>query len=113
MLAGTMAPPKAHRIGKEASRGVESSPLTTSLFISNPTNRKKIAINPSFIQSAAVYFKCIDAVSKPRSVFNTFSKETPKGELANINENKTQINSRIPALEGEENKFFTIFSITA
>ena len=50
MDAGAITPPIAARMGKEAFLMDESSPSTISRLISRPTNRKKMAIKPSFIQ---------------------------------------------------------------
>ena len=49
--AGTIIPPKAANMGMAAFFGEESSPSTISRLISKPTNRKKIAINPSLIHN--------------------------------------------------------------
>src|SRR5690606_7097566 len=102
----------AQNIGRRACRRVDNSPLTSSRFISNPTKRKKIAIRPSFIQSAVVYRKCIEAVSNPSGVFSIFSNAPPSGELEIVKEISTHTNRIIPPLVGESVNFLRIFSIS-
>ena len=48
--AGNAIPPTAASMGKIATLMLESSPTSTSRFISSPMMKKKIAIKPSFIQ---------------------------------------------------------------
>src|SRR5919109_2362841 len=50
MAAGTAIPPSAPRTGSMAVLLSLSSPRTTSLLISRPTTKKKIAMSPSLIQ---------------------------------------------------------------
>jgi len=50
-MTGTSIPPHAATKGKEALRKEESSPTSSSRFISNPTARKKTVIRQSFINS--------------------------------------------------------------
>ena len=52
--AGAIVPPRAATRGKAACRGEESSPSSTSRFISSPTRKKKTAMRPSLIHSRRV-----------------------------------------------------------
>ena len=96
MSAGTMAPPIAQRIGRDACLGEESSPSTISRLISSPTSRKKIAINPSLIQSSVLYFKCTVSESKPKGVSKNDCSPGPAAVLATMRDKMTQINNKMP-----------------
>jgi len=50
MITGKIIPPIAAKTGKLALRILDNSPIITSLFISRPITKKKIAISPSLIQ---------------------------------------------------------------
>src|SRR5690606_11936137 len=86
----------AANIGKAAWRGDDNSPSTNSRFISKPTNKKKITMSPSFIQSATLYRRWICSFSKPSSVFNKALKPSAKGLFAMINDRIRQKNNKIP-----------------
>jgi hypothetical protein len=63
IIAGTIAPPMAHKIGNKAFLGDDSSPSTISRLISSHTKRKNRAIKPSFIHKETEYFRWIDSFS--------------------------------------------------
>ncbi|GAA0100941.1 hypothetical protein UT300012_16560 [Paraclostridium bifermentans] len=48
IIAGTITPPNAENIGKEAFLKLDKFPYSNSCFISSPTNKKNIAIKKSF-----------------------------------------------------------------
>lgn len=86
MRAGIIAPPIAHMIGSSALLGVESSPDTSSRFISSPTRRKKTDINPSLIQTDKEKFKWTAVFEAPNFVSSKSLKPLPSDELAIHNE---------------------------
>ena len=59
MRAGTSIPLAAAKKGIMACSLRESSPATSSRFISSPTRKKKTAINPSLMKCWSVFFKPI------------------------------------------------------
>ena len=94
IIAGINIPPIAAIIGNDALLKLESSPSKSSRLISKPTKRKKIAINPSLIQTEIGYCKC--RFSEPILVSKIFWNEIPKGEFAMKSERITQKIKRIP-----------------
>ena len=51
---GMIMPPQAATTGSKAFRGEESSPTSSSRLISNPTEKKKIAMRASLMKSSNV-----------------------------------------------------------
>jgi hypothetical protein len=73
MNAGPIMPPSAAIIGNNAFLNEDSSPTRISRFISNPTKKKKMTINPSLIQCSNVF----DNETLPTPM-NKFSSQSAK-----------------------------------
>src|SRR5690606_35767831 len=98
-------------MGREACLIEDSSPSTSSRFISKPTSRKKTAIKPSLIQDAILYSKSTLSVLKPITLSSKAAKAGPRGELAIIKETTTQMIKIIPPEVSDFRKFLKLFRL--
>src|SRR5699024_931346 len=96
-------------MGKSAFRGEDNWPSTNSLFISNPTKKKKIAINPSFTQESNEYSKSMEAFLKPTCVLIKLFRLSKKPVFAKVKAKITQVNKTTPLPVFELTNFLKIF----
>ena len=67
--AGTSMPPSAPKSGRVMFRGFLKSPCVNSFLSSSPMEKKKIAINPSFIHSKKGFISSKEPMTKPTGKF--------------------------------------------
>ena len=90
MMIGMIIPPNAAMTGRRAFRRLESSPTNSSRLISSPTEKKKMAINASFINDMMVMLEpsIWNRFISPKRSTTSFAKKalyiSRRGELAII-----------------------------
>ena len=78
-------PPMAANAGNAIFCGLFKSPTTTSRFNSKPTNKKKMAIKPSFIHNSSGLFISNLSIATVKFSVKSCSYSQLNGELATIN----------------------------